>query len=67
MICVSEEWLNYVIRGKVEWRKCPNCDADAIEFQSYDENGEPCENDAPTAFRESCDDCEGVGFIEIPK
>jgi hypothetical protein len=59
-------YLNKVIRGKIQFRKCPNCDADGRELQSYDENGDPCSSENPTAERFWCEDCDGLGFIEIP-
>lgn len=59
-------YLNQVIRGKIQFRKCLNCDADGIELQSYDDSGNPCAGDHPDARRERCEDCRGLGFIQLP-
>jgi len=60
------EYLNQVIRGIIKFRKCPNCDNEGIELQHYSgETGEPCLPTDTEAFREFCDDCEGLGFIQI--
>lgn len=61
------EWLNLVIRGKIGWRKCPSCDADGIGLQSYNDEGDPCKADDPEARRETCTDCDGLAFIELPE
>lgn len=63
----SNEWLREVIQGKITFRKCPSCDNEGIEIQSYDENGEPCNSDDETAQRYTCENCEGVAYIEIPQ
>ena len=62
------EYLNLVIRGKIQFRKCPNCDVEGRELQCYDCYGEPCSHDDPNVndFNEFCEDCDGLAFIEIP-
>ena len=60
------EYLNQVIRGIVKFRKCPSCDVDGIELQAYDYNGEPCPSDTVDSHRDDCEDCDGLGFIQIP-
>lgn len=64
---VDTNWLNAVIRGKIEWRKCPTCDIDGVELQPYNEYGKPCTDADPTALRDICCDCEGLAFIEVPR
>lgn len=63
----ENEYLNQVIRGIIKFRKCPNCDVDGIELQHYSgATGEACKSDDPEAYRDFCQDCEGLAFIEIP-
>jgi hypothetical protein len=62
----SHDWLRAVISGEIQFRKCPACDNKGIEYQVYDENGETCPSDAPTATRYKCEKCHGIAFIEIP-
>lgn len=59
-------WLRDVITGKIRFRKCPLCDPNGVEIQAYDENGEPCTSDHPEATRYKCENCDEVGFLEIP-
>ncbi len=65
MVVYTEE-LNQIIRGIIAFRKCPNCDKEGIELQYHDWDGEPCGADGDGASREECEDCEGLGFIQIP-
>ena len=58
-------YLNQVIRGKIQFRKCPNCDANGVEILSYDDNGNPCDSNHPDAYRYTCEDCQGLGFIQL--
>jgi hypothetical protein len=60
------EELNRAIRGIDSYRKCPNCDANGIELQSYDASGDPCGSECNTAMRFPCEDCNQLGFIKIP-
>ena len=60
------EYLNNVIRGLIQFRKCPNCDAEGRELQAYDDNGMPCSIEADGAYRERCESCKGLGFTRIP-
>ena len=41
MIHVTEEFLRAVIQGKIEWRKCPNCQGEGEEY-AYDDGQTPC-------------------------
>ena len=63
---VSAEWLREVIKGRIQFRKCPLCDPDAIEIQAYGADGEPCASDQPDATRYNCENCDEIGFIELP-
>ena len=63
---VDQKWLNHIIRGKIEFRKCPNCDKDGIELQAYDMCGNPCDISEKDSLRDMCGDCQGLGFIELP-
>lgn len=67
-LLVEPTYLNRVIRGKIQFRKCPSCDIDGIELQRYNsETGEPCDPEDPDRMEpEPCRDCDGIGFIEIP-
>lgn len=60
---VDIRWLNHLIRGKIDVRKCPSCDKDGVEIQSYNDHGKPCSDDDPTAMRETCEDCKGLAYI----
>lgn len=60
------EWLRDVIKGEIKFRKCPVCDNEGIEHQSYNEHGEPCDATHPEALRYTCESCKGLAFIEIP-
>jgi hypothetical protein len=62
---LSSEELNHIIRGITKYRKCPVCDNDGQEIQTYDEEGRPCHPDTPDCKRYECQDCGGVGFIEV--
>jgi hypothetical protein len=62
---MDNEYLNQVIRGIIEFRKCPCCDNDGIELQAYDGNGDPCTAQTEGAWRDVCHDCEGLAFIQI--
>lgn len=62
----SPDWIRGVITGKIQFRKCPVCDNNAIEHQAYDENGEPCGSDVENSERYPCENCEQIGYIEIP-
>lgn len=65
-ITVDSAYMRGVINGTITFRKCPNCDSDGVEIQSYDDNGEPCKSADENATRYACDKCNGIGFIEIP-
>lgn len=63
---VETKWLSQVIVGKITFRKCPNCDLQGIELQSYDDEGNPCQSDHEWAMRDTCENCRGLAFIENP-
>lgn len=64
---VEAAWINQVIRGKIQFRKCPNCDIEGVELQHWSpDSGEKCGSEEDGAYREACQDCDGIGFIEIP-
>lgn len=65
-IVIHPDYLREVIKGTIQFRKCPLCDADGIELQAYDEDGEPCDAGKEGAHRSDCESCDGVAFIEIP-
>ena len=51
---ISADCLREVIQGKIEFRKCPNCDKEGIELQAYNDNDEPCNPDDKDAIRQTC-------------
>ena len=53
------------IRGVVTFRKCPSCDVEGVELVGYNEDGEPAK-DGEDNYRYLCEDCHGLGFIELP-
>ena len=69
-------WLRDVILGKIEWRKCPVCAGRGFEYYSGETGevwGNPLDNEA--TIQESlgewcdtdyCENCQGLGYIEIP-
>ena len=59
-------WLRDVINGTIRFRKCPTCDNDGIEYQAFDENGEPCSSDTEDSMRHPCEKCLSLAYIEIP-
>ena len=61
------DWLRDVIAGKIQFRKCPSCDNAGIGYQAWDENGETCSAEAETAERYSCEKCQGIAYLELPK
>jgi hypothetical protein len=63
---VETDYLRGVITGKIQFRKCPQCDNEGIEIQAYGDDGNPCAPTAPDAFRYPCRACIGLGFVEIP-
>lgn len=64
---VDSSFLNQVIKGEITFRKCPNCDSCGIEIQHWSPNtGLPCSSYEEGAYRDKCDSCNGIGFIEIP-
>jgi len=65
-ITCTADWLRSVINGQTKFRKCPQCDNEGIEIQSYDENGQPCAADDKTAERYGCVNCGEVAYLEIP-
>lgn len=60
------KYLNRIIRGKIQFRKCPSCDLEGKELIAYDENDLPCSPDQEGSIRYFCEDCRGLGFIELP-
>lgn len=64
---VTAEYIRMVISGEIKFRKCPNCDSEGEEWQHYNEDGKPCSGDDPTAYRDTCEKCDGVAYIEIPQ
>lgn len=59
------EWVNRVIRGVVKFRKCPSCDVDGVGLIAYNEDGELAK-DGEESYRELCEDCNSLGFVEVP-
>lgn len=60
----SNEWLRQVISGGITFRKCPDCDKNGIEYQSYNEYGNTCRDDDETAERHPCEKCDGIAYIQ---
>jgi len=60
-------WIRDVIQGKTKFRKCPNCDNDAMEIQEYNDEGYPVPPGTDGAHRDECTICEGIGYLEIPE
>lgn len=63
---LENDYLRRIILGHINFRKCPACDNQGIGFQTWNESGEPCLPTDETAWRETCEECDGVAFIEIP-
>lgn len=70
----SKEWLRDVIKGKIEWRRCPDClgrgylwfgEEEVHPNQSLSEEQleEECGQWGSTEF---CENCGGLGYIELP-
>lgn len=75
-IWVEIDWLRDVILGKIEWRKCPSCAGKGVEYYNG-ETGEVWSNMQDNEWKvkealgdnfytETCENCKGLGFIEIP-
>jgi len=62
----ANDWIRGVITGEIKFRKCPVCDNEGIEYQAFNDEGEPCLPEDETARRETCEKCDGIAFIEIP-
>jgi hypothetical protein len=66
-IDVEIDWLRDMIRGKIIFRKCPDCDKDGLVF--FDENGQNASPNPRPEWGENydssqCETCEGLGYLE---
>lgn len=63
----SRDELRGIILGKIQYRKCPNCDVNGREY--WDENGEgagpyPRPEWGDNYESGSCENCDGLGYIQ---
>lgn len=64
-ILIEPDFLNHIIRGLVQFRKCPECDIDGIELQWYDDDGNAVKAGSDGSRSTCmCESCKGVGFIQ---
>jgi hypothetical protein len=65
---IDIEELKYLIKGKIQWRKCPECDNNGLQYfdgstglgvAPYPLPGIPEEDLAS----ENCDNCYGLAYI----
>lgn len=64
---VEKDWMRDLIRGKIIFRKCPDCDKDGRQY--WDENGENCQPSPKEEWGENygegpCETCDGLGYLE---
>ena len=67
-IYVEVEWLRDVILGKIAFKKCPQCDMNGTEYWTRDGISiHPTQvKDILEVERGSCQNCDGLGFVELP-
>lgn len=66
---ITSERLRDIITGKIKYKKCPCCDNEGYEY--WDENGVsvlpyPHPDWGNNYERGACQNCCGVGYVEIP-
>lgn len=73
-LLVETQWLRDVIKGKVEFRKCPDCMGRGYiwceDGTIYPDQSKPDEElqelCGEFGWTDECDCCNGLGYIEIP-